>query len=1151
MSKSSLQLVENELIEAREDDSSPWYVARILKVEGRRIFIHYLNWHKRHDQWLPSRSPRIRALSKKNADKLPEEQNLKSVMFKVGQAIEAKWIDKHYYPGTILSAEGNEYYRVLFSDGFKKKLRFSQIRHPLGAVEEPEPEPEPEKEEDTSAVVSVSSRAKRLSARNSDELVSTTRSKRLSARLNRNSSSEPTSRNSSSERSRRDSSPGIITLKDMVKDSETKPSSQPKDSPPKKGSPVKKESPARKESPNKKESQPAKNSSPKTPVMPKKNSPKAESDTKSSHTLIIDDVIEFEVPKKASPIKEKHDFKKEAPTIQIATTPVLKPHKLELTEPEPVPITDTKITKRGHSGCADQRHKRDHSDSKISVVNSKGSRNNKQLDHSKIPIIASEKQDKLTDQKVGEKQAGTDGLKSDLMSDHISQLQRNQRDQSARLIAAKGVKEVVYQTAGYSQAAMMAGLKQGPSGPVYMPHMPGNMPHMPGNMPHMPGMFGTPPYSQYYPVGSAGIASAQQYVVRPPITSGPKLFAETIPSTTSHTNAWGMPGQYAVASSYSPAMSPHHTAGIYVTSQQFVTSSQQHHPSPTIVSPAMQSPGVAISSHPGVAISSHPIASHPGQPQGFPLEFQQRAIPQQIPQSRKTKAASEPSSSPSPSSHMSQSPSSHMSASPSHPSSHISPSPSHPANSPIPHHVTNATGPVTAGTGSGGAQTPPRKLEIAKTDSGKQKRNRREGSSDGSGRKSQKRGPEEPKQVRKIVKKSGNQAEALKKISYDIYDFPVSLTTKASKKTTETTKSKESDLSEESESSAGEESSSAHSTPTHHLPHQIPPPYYVNYPFYPNMQNTKITNPIHQMNMIAQQYHAQNRHHLFQQHMMHPQHKQRGRKSSHTNRSAPQSPSKMRLHNQAIDANTASLLRHHHLTQQQKATGQKVPGQAAPVRYKTPEPVAPASFRGMLESDEVAAAGSPAKCEKSDGQQPQAYLSVMKLDKNKGQGPMIESYPVHGSFKSTVPRAPKLASPKGSQPGSPGSAVSKKTSAPSPSQGAAPQQIIAKPHFNPVTPAQIQKVSNPARLPPGYDMQQQIYRYPQPMGTYPHPGNNPAMFKPVSVPAPVPNTEEKGGQIVQPTPIMSPKPVPVSGQAPDLKPDDSISAGNSRSPDFR
>ena len=272
---------------------------------------------------------------------------------------------------------------------------------------------------------------------------------------------------------------------------------------------------------------------------------------------------------------------------------------------------------------------------------------------------------------------------------------------------------------------------------------------------------------------------------------------------------------------------------------------------------------------------------------------------------------------------------------------------------------------------------------------------------------------------------------------------------------------------------------------------------------------------------------------------MHPQHKQRGRKSSHANRSAPQSPSKMRLHNQAIDANTASLLRHHHLTQQQKASGQKCPGQPAPVRYKTPEPTASTSFRGMLESEEVAGVSSPSKTEKSDGQQPQAYLSVMKLDKNKGQGPMIESYPVHGSFKPTVPRAPKVASMKGSQPGSPSSATSKKSSAPSPSQGAPPQQIIAKPHFNPVTPAQIQKVTNPARLPPGYEMQQQIYRYPQPMGSYPHPGNNPAMFKPVSVPAPVPNAEESN-QIVQPTPIMSPK--PVSGQVSDLKPDDSISA---------
>ena len=29
------------------------------------------------------------------------------IMFKKGQAVEAKWIDKHYYPATILSAEEN------------------------------------------------------------------------------------------------------------------------------------------------------------------------------------------------------------------------------------------------------------------------------------------------------------------------------------------------------------------------------------------------------------------------------------------------------------------------------------------------------------------------------------------------------------------------------------------------------------------------------------------------------------------------------------------------------------------------------------------------------------------------------------------------------------------------------------------------------------------------------------------------------------------------------------------------------------------------------------------------------------------------------------------------------------------------------------
>lgn len=209
-----------------------------------------------------------------------------------------------------------------------------------------EPDKQPEQVEQDTPV--ESSRAKRLSARNSEEVGNTTRSKRLSARLNRNSSSERTSRNSSSERSRRDSSPSVTTLKDSSKEPEQTPAPLTKDSP--KGKPAaNKESPAKKEADKKETAQPEKLASPKPQ---KKNSPKNEPDSKSTHTLIIDDVIEFEVPKKASPVKEpRPEPKKEAPTLQMPTTPVLKPHKLELTEPEPVPITDTKGSKRGHSSC--------------------------------------------------------------------------------------------------------------------------------------------------------------------------------------------------------------------------------------------------------------------------------------------------------------------------------------------------------------------------------------------------------------------------------------------------------------------------------------------------------------------------------------------------------------------------------------------------------------------------------------------------------------------------------------------------------------------------------------------------------------------------------------------------------------------------------
>ena len=83
-------------------------------------------------------------------------------------------------------------------------------------------------------------------------------------------------------------------------------------------------------------------------------------------TLIIDDVIEFEVKTPAPPAEQpvrqppKPDpAPRRAPlpaALQALKKPgqVLVPHKLELTEPEPVPLTDTKGSKhRTHAACGE------------------------------------------------------------------------------------------------------------------------------------------------------------------------------------------------------------------------------------------------------------------------------------------------------------------------------------------------------------------------------------------------------------------------------------------------------------------------------------------------------------------------------------------------------------------------------------------------------------------------------------------------------------------------------------------------------------------------------------------------------------------------------------------------------------------------------
>ena len=208
------------------------------------------------------------------------------------------------------------------------------------------------------------------------------------------------------------------------------------------------------------------------------------------------------------------------------------------------------------------------------------------------------------------------------------------------------------------------------------------------------------------------------------------------------------------------------------------------------------------------------------------------------------------------------------------------------------------------------------------------------------------------------------------------------------------------------------------------------------------------------------------------------------------------------------------------------------------------------SFRGLLDSEDIATTDAEKRKQKQQyaGQQPQAYISVMKLNKSAGgAGPMVESYPVHGNFKSYVPRITKSASPKSSRPGSPAGAKG----IPAKKPHSSPNPAIPNPKMYQNHPAaQIQKVSNPSRLPLGFEMQQPIYRYPHPGQMYPiipdptpqqhHPHQ--IVFKPVMVP-PQPNKQAKPEEVIKVSPNRStpPKQVPITFTD-QPKPDCSISA---------
>ena len=52
-------------LESKSRDSSggeQWFPAKVLEVEADKILVHYMQWNARHDEWIPSNSPRLRAM---------------------------------------------------------------------------------------------------------------------------------------------------------------------------------------------------------------------------------------------------------------------------------------------------------------------------------------------------------------------------------------------------------------------------------------------------------------------------------------------------------------------------------------------------------------------------------------------------------------------------------------------------------------------------------------------------------------------------------------------------------------------------------------------------------------------------------------------------------------------------------------------------------------------------------------------------------------------------------------------------------------------------------------------------------------------------------------------------------------------------------
>ena len=114
-----------ERIEASDHISGCWYSAKIISVDEveAKIMIHFENWSKKFDKWIPCESESLRPCK----DRPSKEKSDKKNHLKVGDDVLARWSDAKMYPGKIANIHSDGTCFVVFSDGYRKKVKLSNV----------------------------------------------------------------------------------------------------------------------------------------------------------------------------------------------------------------------------------------------------------------------------------------------------------------------------------------------------------------------------------------------------------------------------------------------------------------------------------------------------------------------------------------------------------------------------------------------------------------------------------------------------------------------------------------------------------------------------------------------------------------------------------------------------------------------------------------------------------------------------------------------------------------------------------------------------------------------------------------------------------------------------------------------------------------